>query len=296
MVFAPPRLAGLTVGSAAVLMALLVAGAGIVALLITPISLATFLMALGSALSLVLAGLFGQRTLRCLRLRYRLSRDSLTIHWASRRIVVPLPDIKEVVEGEARPIRWKGGIHWFAYHVGQGEVEGLGPTRFYCTHLSPRYLRYLVTPRETYAISVKDPRRFALSFQMCRKLGPLRKVSLEETEGPLAGLPVWKDRWALGVFLLALALNLGLFAYLSYRYPSLPAFLPLHFAASGEVDRIGIKLEMFKLPGIALVVLGGNSLLGLLLHLRERHLALLCLVVALLVQILFWVAALRIAG
>lgn len=295
MVFRPPRLAPLLVGLGAVLVALALAGAWTVALLESPISLSSFFLGLWVFLLLALAAVMAWRTYCCWGLRYRLTRDALTIRWGHRKVVVPIEEIHEVVEGEGKTISWTGGIHWYAYHVGQGQVEGLGPAYFYSTHLSPRHLIYMVTGDLCYGISLENPRRFARALETCRGLGSLSRqevTTIEESR--LVRLPLWRDPWVLALFLGAFLANLALFAYLSHRYPSLSAFLPLHFAASGQVDRIGMKLEVFKLPGMALAVLGGNGLVSLLLHLRERYLALLALAVALLVQILFWIAVVRI--
>lgn len=96
------------------------------------------------------------------------------------------------------------------------------------------------------------------------------------------------------MLVLALAANAALFLYLAAIYRSLPTLLPLHFAASGQVDRIALKREAFRLPSIALLVFLANFLLGALLHGRERVAARLLLGAALLTQLVFWWAAFNI--
>lgn len=296
MVFRPPRLAPVLVGLGAVLLALAMAVAGVTVLLASSITLTTFFLGLWACLLLVLAGLTGWRTFSCWGLRYHLTRDALAIHWGHKRVIVPMTQNPQIVESRGRSISWTRGIHWFAYHMASGNVDGLGKTQFYATHLSPGRLVYVKAGDRSYGISVKDPSRFARYLETCRGLGPLSRQEARTEESALVRLPFWRDGWALAMLIAAFLANLALFAYLSHRYPSTPSFLALHFAPNGQVDRIGVKLEVFKLPGMALVVLGSNGLVSLLLHLKERYLAHLALAIGLLVQALFWIAALQIAG
>ncbi|MDP2936848.1 MAG: PH domain-containing protein [Dehalococcoidia bacterium] len=296
MLFRPPRVAPVLVGLGAVLVTLALVATGVFLFLETPISLSSFFLGLWVFLLLVLAALNGWRTWCCWALRYHLTRDALTIHWGHRKEVVPMREFRKLVSSQGKSISWSAGVHGFAHHVGPGNVAELGLTSFYATHLSPANLVYLLAGDRRYGLSLEDPQRFERYLETCLGLGPLSWQDARIEEGRLVHLPFWRDTWALAMLVGAFLINLALFAYLSYHYPQIPSFLALHFAPSGQVDRIGLKLEVFKLPGIALVVLGGNGLMGILLHVKERYMAYLTLVVALLVQMLFWVAAVRIAG
>lgn len=295
MAFRPPRLAPVLEGAAIVLVLLALAGVGIAMLLETPaVTLSSFFLGLWAFLLLLLAGITAWRTYSCWALRYHLTRDALTIQLGYKKVVVPLGEIRGLESGGGKRIRWVRGVHWYAYHVASGMVEGLGRTGFYATHLSPRNLVYVVAKGGCYGISLDNPQRFARSLETCQRLGPLSQQEARVEESLLVRLPLWRDPWVVALFLGGFVVNLALFAYLSSRYPSIPSFLSLHFGPSGQVDRVGMKLEIFKLPGIAMVVLGGNGLAGLLLHLKERYMALLVLAIALMVELLFWVAALQI--
>lgn len=273
---------------------LAVIAAGIQGLLSSDIAFPSFVLGLFTTILLFLVVLMAWRTLCCWRLRYHLTRDSLTIHWGYRKTVVPLSEVRDVISSEGKPISWAGGIHWYAYHVAQAQVTKLGPVQFYATHLSPKNLVYVLTRRGHYGISLDNPGRFLRSLETCRGLGALSTEQFRIEESPLVQLPLWRDPWVLTMFSVALLVNVALFAFLSQRFPSAASLLSLHFAPSGQVDRIGDKLEIFKLPVMAMAVLGANGLVGLLLHLKERYLAVLTLAVALMVGILFWVAAAQI--
>ncbi len=119
----------------------------------------------------------------------------------------------------------------------------------------------------------------------------------------------WKPRlirivtWVIGLnrlvhvlLALGLLLNLALFAYIGWRYRALPEFLPLHFDILGQPDRLGVRSEIFKLPAIGLLVLVLNSLFGIVVHRWEKLGAYLLLGVTIVVQVLFWLAALNTMG
>lgn len=293
MIFRPPRLVPLLEGLAIILVLLGLATTGTVLAAASPVTLSTFFLGLWVFLLALLTGITAWRTYGCSNLGYHLTRDALAIQWASRKIIVPLDEIGEVVPAEGKPIRWVRGFHWYAYHVASGVVEGLGPVQFYATHLSPRNLVYIVTRTGAYGISLENPQRFSRYLETCRHLGPVSRQSRRVEDSPLVQLPVWRDRWALTLFLTGFAANLALFAFLSYRYPTLPSFLALHYAPGGHVDRIGEKFELFRLPAIALVMIGGNGLAAVLLHMRERYMAHVMLAMGLLVQLVFWLAVLQ---
>ena len=102
------------------------------------------------------------------------------------------------------------------------------------------------------------------------------------------------DRLVHVLLVLGLLLNLALFAYIGWRYRALPEFLPLHFDALGQPDRLGVRSEILKLPAIGLLLLVLNSLFGLTIHRWEKLGAYLLLGVTTVVQVLFWLAALNI--
>jgi len=109
---------------------------------------------------------------------------------------------------------------------------------------------------------------------------------LSKVEGP--------DRLVHVLLVLGLLLNLALFVYIGWRYRTLPAFLPLHFDILGQPDRFGVRSEIFKLPAIGLLLLVLNSLFGLAIRRWQKLGAYLLLGVIIVVQVLFWLAALNI--
>lgn len=98
------------------------------------------------------------------------------------------------------------------------------------------------------------------------------------------------------LFIVSFVISLALFAYLLLRFDALPDPLPLHFDAFGQPDRIEAKNGIFALPTIGFTVLVINTILGVIVHLRERAVALVLIVGGLAVEILMWVAMIIMIG
>jgi len=295
MVWKPRRSVGGLVGFAAILLLGAVDWL-LLSRLRGPISLASFFIALAVAVSVPFLALLGYWLYGFFSLRYRLDRNALTIIWGATRQIVPMASIQRVVRGEELEGEVEvEGVHWPGYWVGHGQVEGIGLVLFYATRPLAEQL-LVVTPTLAYGISPDEPEKFLRAFELRRRLGPLQRVSQESRQPGLLTWPIWQDRLAHLLVALGLLANAALFAYLCWRYPTLPAFLPLHFDALGQTDRIAPRSEVFKLPFIGLLTLTANCSLGFLVHRGERFGSYLLLAGAVLVQVLLWLAVLGIIG
>ncbi len=109
-----------------------------------------------------------------------------------------------------------------------------------------------------------------------------------------AARQLWLDPLAVTLALMALAID-GALAFVLWRQFELyPDLIALHFNAYGEVDLIGGKNEIFKLPIIGAVIWTANMVLALAAWRLDPVLARLLLGVTVLVQVIFAVAAWRI--
>jgi hypothetical protein len=231
------------------------------------------------------------QTVSCLTLRYTLDRNGVVIRWAGTEQVIPIRNIQRIVPG--RELGNQGrrrGLRWPGHERGQGRIPGLGRTRFLATLPLKRQL-LLVTPTQTFGISPRDPEGFLQAFEARKELGPNRLLLQEIHHAPWSTWGIWTDGTARALLGVATIINLGLFGYLSVRFPGLDFQLPLHFNSLGQADRIGIKTELFALPIIGLIILGTNLVLGLVLYKRERAGSYLLWGSAATVQALFWLAA-----
>jgi uncharacterized membrane protein len=123
---------------------------------------------------------------------------------------------------------------------------------------------------------------------------PVRELARRAAEAAV----VVRDRYLWALVIVALIVNLGLFAYLILEFnrvpPTLPPLVPLHFDAGGEPDRIEPRNALFSLPQIGLIVIVGNLALGALMYRREPLAAYLLAGTAVLIQLLLWLAAIQI--
>jgi hypothetical protein len=180
--------------------------------------------------------------------------------------------------------------------VGKGQVEGLGETLVYSTHLFSNNITYIVTPAMTYAISPADTKAFTSELRVRKHLGEVQTVRQHARRWRWTQWDVWRDPWVWLLIGCGLTANILLLAYVCYFYPSLPELIRLHFTPLGEVDRVGVKDELLKLPGFAAGVWALNTAFGVWLHPRERAATYILLGGAVFVQAVLWVATLSIVG
>ncbi len=115
---------------------------------------------------------------------------------------------------------------------------------------------------------------------------------------PAPVVQVLQDPYLWALLIVALVVNLGLFAYLIFEIsrtpPGIPPLVPLHFDASGQADRIEPRDALFSLAQIGLIIILGNIALGGFMYRRERLASYLLAATSILIQVLLWVAAIQI--
>jgi hypothetical protein len=255
------------------------------------INLLTFLMGLFIVLSVPLLCVLVYQMVSWLTLRYYLDRNGVVVRWAGKEQIIPIRQIERIVPGQqlGNTVVRRRGLRWPGHERGVGLVPGIGVTRFLATRpLSEQLL--LVTPGQAFGISPAAPEEFLKAFEARRQLGPNRLLEQQVRRARLLTWPLWTDQTAWVLLGAAAVINLGLFGYLSIRFPGLDIQLPLHFNRLGEADRIGTKIELFALPIIGLIILGTNLALGLVLYRRERAGSYMLWGASAAVQALFWLA------
>jgi len=270
MYFRPRRCPGVLIGAGLVLF-LLALDMGLALLIVQRVpDLVSFLLGLTGLLTLPLLAALGYALYGLLNLTYHVNRNRVLIRWAASEQVIPLERVTCVVEGSELPdsVRWHG-VKWPGYAIGRGEVEGWGPFLSLASERLSHQLM-LVTPSLGYSISPLDREGFLAALKIRRQMGPLESVAQETHHGSLLTWPLWLDRTLWWLTLAGALANAALFAYLCWRYASLPPNLPLHFDPLGHADRIGTRSELFRLPLIGLLALLVNGVFCGVLHRRER--------------------------
>jgi hypothetical protein len=290
MSWRPEIQTGVWVGLAIILVLVLM-DAGLVWRVVRgPVNGVTFVCGFTVLVSLAAIALVAYRVYDLGRLRYEFDRNRFLVARAGIEYVVPLRSIERVTEvgpsglsARIKSLRWPG------CYIGPGEVDGIGLTLFHGV-TPPKDQLLLVTPVLAYGISVPDLDAFRQVFTACRQLGSSAEVAHESRRAPYLHWPVWRDRVAQGLVSAGILLGALLFAVLLFRYPGLPDRLPLHYDATGQVDRIAARSEAFVLPVIGLIAWATNGVLGTLFYRRQPMLSYLAWSGTLIVQTLFLMA------
>jgi len=293
VIYRPARLTGTATGAAIVALALLLAALLMAFASPWAISAAKFL-AFGSAfLLLALAAIFAYWTYACFAMSYALDETGLSIRWGLIRQFIPLNRIERCVPGrEARLLEIRG-VNWWAYHVGRATVPTIGEVLFYSTHGSPWELIYIVTSSGSYAISPENSIRFGMELQRLQhaETAAAAEAPRQRAEHPLVAIhPFWLDRHGQALALIAVLANVALFGFVFAVYPGLADELNLAFPPLGQVE-LRPKREVLQIPATALALLAVSLAAGLAVHKWERAASYLLLAGAILLQVLFWVAA-----
>ena len=261
-----------------------------------PLTIGTFVIGLAVLFSLGLLALLGYWLYGLSSSGYLLDRNSLVIHWGTMEQTIPTRQIKRVLTGDEIEghIAFHGGM-WPGHCVGYGEVPGAGPTLFNAT-VPPRHQIYIVTPSLTYGISPANPKGFLESLHKRMQMGPTQIVEQSSKRPGILDWIIWQDRLGLALLAVGFLTILALTGFLCFRFPALARFVPLHFNAEGNPDRLGPRGQIFMIPLIGLLALVLNGTLGSVAYRRERLVSYLLWGGAILIQVLVWAAAVGIVG
>ncbi len=257
-----------------------------------PIGPVTFFMGLIMLGSAPLIAAIAYQLYGLARSGYDVDRNSLVIQWGAIRQIVPMESIQRImlgteVNGSVEKFR---GWRWPGLMLGHGVAPEAGTTLFYASNALAQQL-LIVTPTLSYAISPADAAGFIESIKARYELGPTQAVE-QKTEHPaFYDWPLWRDRLAHGLVIAGLVLCVALFGLITLRYPDLPSTLPLHYTASGAVDRAGPMSQIFILPLIGVLAVIGNTLLGGAFYRREQMASYVLWGGTVLVQVLLWIGA-----
>ncbi len=288
----PSRAAGTAIGTALFAVALVFAVALLARAISWPASWPGFLAYLGAGVLAVLAAAFGFWAWACSSMRYVIDHQGLSIRWGPITHFLPMSSITAVTPGKAEMRPRISGVGWWGYHIGSGDVEGVGPVVFFSTHRSAEELVYVRTASVAYGLSPQDPERFAAEIERFQSAkddgGPAEATIRREL---IAAHPIWADRIAQYLALAAIAVNVALWGYVLAVYPDLNNEITIEFPPIGDITTLRARSEILTIPTAASVILGVNLLSGLLFEWKERAATYLVLSGTLFFQVLFFIGA-----
>ena len=234
----------------------------------------------------------GYRLYALLRANYNLERETLHIFWGLRVEDIPLSDIEWVRPASDLTIpirlprfRLPGSVLGLRRHPDLGTVEFLAS--------DANELLLIATARRVFAISPKDPRRFAREFQLATELGSLSPSQAHSTYPSFIVAEAWKSLLVRYLWISGLLLNIGLLAWTSFLIPSLSG-IPLGFDVNGLPQGPFPAVQLMLLPLISAALFLIGFILGLYFYRWEeqRVLAFIIWVSGTVTSILFLIAVL----
>lgn len=260
-----------------------------------PTSWPAFTAYVGAGVLIVVAAAFAFWTWACITMRYMVGPNGVTIRWGPVKHQIPITRIEAITAGKVEQDPHVRGIGWLGYHVGRGRAGNFESVLFFSTHRSPKDIVYVSTAETAYAISPRDPARFASEIQRFYQaaVGNGEVVDGEPTveRDILAAHPIWSDRIAQALVLASVLLNLVLWGYIFASYPSLSNQITIEFPPIGSITTLESRGEIFKIPATATAILGVNFIASLLFQPRERAATYLLLTGSVVFQVAFLVAA-----
>jgi hypothetical protein len=211
------------------------------------------------------------------------------------------PELEKAVAGAASTMQSGGSVNfsvqrklftwWKGFYLNRARVNTLGNVQFYATQ--PLEKTVLIrTDKQIYAISPQNAEQFVTEFKLRRRLGAIEPVDEVVLPGQFLSHPLWTDKIGRSLILAAVLANVLMFVVLLATWTALPPILKIHFNKFGDVDRIGERAELMALPFLGLLALVGNTVLGALLHPKERIPAYVLYFAAILLQLLTAIAIL----
>jgi hypothetical protein len=254
------------------------------------------LWALGALVLGALAGGVGLWALAYRQLTYTLTERAVEIAWCGHTLAVPYGAIDGIYTGQ----RLVGSTTpnapvWPGIYVGTGRVKGVGRLRFFTTSPDPAALTLITLEHGAVVVSARNPHDFRTALIDHMRDATDTSGSASVTRHPPRTAP-WSaayDLWLPGSMAVALVLFLGILAAIGLGFEGLPLDIPMRFDASGDPSQIAPRVDLLRLPLIGLLLLAGDTALGVWLHPMERLLARLLWVCGAVLQAVLLVAVVR---
>jgi hypothetical protein len=302
MRFRPAASRGGFIGLVALAAIVLVELAAIALIVRGPIGPRSAILGLLALVLVPVIGRLGLWVLGYYRMAYEVSRDGLVVQWGFLRQVIPIQEISRIASGREL-VGGLVGIRWPGYMVGQSRVRArddrIVEALVYATTPVEGHLVIFTSSGVAYVISPADRTAFIEEFKVRRRLGPVQRLTQETVQPWFLKRAIWADRPLLRAVVIAVLLNAILFAATAWRYPELPAELPLQYRFDPEAARsvagaLRPRSAIWMMPRVGLAALGLNVVLAWVIHPRARHAAALLVVGVVVLQIIIGIVLIRV--
>lgn len=212
------------------------------------------------------------RTWAAFTLDYWVDRNAITVRWASSSQVIPLADVRRIINGGIESLSKPGIWDWPIPFLG-GNVRALGILNITMLATTPlRDCVLLDTDDGAFALSPKDPDGFVTALQVRSELGPTTEVQPQAIRRSAWNRTFGADTAGSLLYGGGLAGVLALFGLLMLGFQDLPEALAFHYNVDGQPDLVRGKEALFLLPMIGLFAWIVNGLWGLWMAYRGDRL------------------------
>ncbi|HEY0602524.1 MAG TPA: hypothetical protein VGD58_06420 [Herpetosiphonaceae bacterium] len=236
-----------------------------------PISFGTFGWALAALAGLVAAIALVWLGIQRGSLSYELDRNGIYISQPGSRYTIPLDQVMAFSAAD-QPLQTAKPVIVF------GRVQ-------------PSQQIMIETYHYAYRLAVAERDLFGRELQERRQLGTIQSPPEGLTRTRQTLFDFFAGATTRRLLIIGLLLNLVLWAVLTWRFPTLPATVPVRFDPLGGTAGTRAKTYTLLLPAIATGAWFGNLLLALVSYPRSRLVAELLLLGALIVQLVLLLAA-----
>ncbi len=230
----------------------------------------------------------------CRSMTYAVFEGKLLIRRGPETRVIPVGEISKTtlvkdLDAPRPNQRW----WWPGHHRFAERIAGVGRTDFYTTTRNPDEILLVMTSVDAVAISPEDVDAVRQAIQKEQAAGMDAKA--ETRFWPLAGMAFWRDHSLQILMIVCLGLAAILLAVLLGRIPALPELIPLRFNTFDQPLSISPRSAILEIGFGALGAAIASVVAGVFVHGRDRVAAYISVAGGIGVQILFFIAAIRIA-
>ncbi|HEY0738487.1 MAG TPA: hypothetical protein VGD69_26445 [Herpetosiphonaceae bacterium] len=236
-----------------------------------PISFGTFGWALAALAGLVVAIALVWLGIQRSSLSYELDRNGIYISQLGSRYTIPLDQV-------------------VAFSAADQPRQTSKPVIVF-GRAQPSQQIMIETYHYAYRLAVAERDLFSRELQERRQLGTIQSPPEGLTRTRQTLFDFFAGATTRRLLIIGLLLNLVLWAVLTWRFPTLPATVPVRFDPLGGTAGTRAKTYTLLLPAIATGAWFGNLLLALVSYPRSRLVAELLLLGALIVQLVLLLAA-----
>jgi hypothetical protein len=212
------------------------------------------------------------RTWSAFTLEFWVDRNAITIRWATSSQIIPVADVRRIINGGVVNLGKPGILDWPIPYLG-GTARALGILNITMLATLPLHECILLETKESaFALSPLDAEGFLATLQVRRELGPTTDVQPQAIRRSAWNRTFGADATGALLFGAGMAGVLLLFGLLMLGFQDLPEALAFHYNVDGQPDLVRGKEALFLLPVIGLLAWLVNGAWGLWMAFRGDRL------------------------